>query len=71
MILSTRRCALQPATQYPVALRDGPVADRSYIASRLHDPGTMLLDVRSAEEYSGVKRYAQHGGHIPGAVQLE
>ena len=60
MILSTRRCALQPATQYPVALRDGPVAD-----------GTMLLDVRSAEEYSGVKRYAQHGGHIPGAVQLE
>jgi thiosulfate/3-mercaptopyruvate sulfurtransferase len=59
------------ATRYPVTLCDGPVADRGYIAGRLHAPGTTLLDARSAEEYGGMKRYAQRGGHIPGAVHLE
>ena len=34
-------------------------------------PASALLDVRSVEEFSGVKRFADRGGHIPGAVNLE
>jgi thiosulfate/3-mercaptopyruvate sulfurtransferase len=30
-----------------------------------------LLDARSPEEYSGIKKYAERAGHIPGAVNLE
>ena len=50
---------------------DAPIADSDYIRARLDDPGVGLLDVRSAEEFSGVKRFADRGGHIPGAVNLE
>ena len=30
-----------------------------------------LLDSRSKEEYSGERKFAQRGGHIPGAVNLD
>lgn len=50
---------------------DGPVADSAYILERLDTPGVRLLDVRSPAEYSGSKRFADRGGHIPGAVNLE
>ena len=31
----------------------------------------MLLDARSTDEYLGSKRFAERGGHIPGAVNLD
>ena len=30
-----------------------------------------MLDARSLEEYTGARRNADHGGHIPGARHLE
>jgi thiosulfate/3-mercaptopyruvate sulfurtransferase len=59
------------ASIFELAHNDGPVADSDYIRARLANPGVGLLDVRSAEEFSGVKRFADRGGHIPGAVNLE
>jgi thiosulfate/3-mercaptopyruvate sulfurtransferase len=56
---------------FELAHSDAPVADSAYIRARLGNAGVGLLDVRSAEEFSGVKRYADRGGHIPGAVNLE
>jgi thiosulfate/3-mercaptopyruvate sulfurtransferase len=56
---------------FTVRHNDGPVADSAYIRARLDDPHTCLLDVRSPEEYTGNRRYAERGGHIPGAVNLE
>ncbi len=47
------------------------VADSAYILERLDDPGMKLLDSRTPEEYSGSKRYAERGGHIPGAVNWD
>jgi len=56
---------------YPVAWREQAIADRDYILSRLGNPEMALLDARSADEYLGIKRFAERGGHIPGAVNLD
>ncbi|MBS1269801.1 MAG: Thiosulfate sulfurtransferase [Gammaproteobacteria bacterium] len=47
-----------------------PVATRDEILERLGDPGLVLLDARTPEEYAGTKVRAVKGGHIPGAVNL-
>lgn len=47
------------------------ITDRQFILDHLEDPKVAFLDVRSPAEYSGQKRYAEHGGHIPGAVNIE
>jgi thiosulfate/3-mercaptopyruvate sulfurtransferase len=57
--------------EFAVAHNDEPVATREYILARLHAPDTRLLDVRSSAEFEGVKRFAERGGHIPGAVNME
>ena len=46
-------------------------ADTDYILKHLDDPQTVLLDARSLNEYTGSKRYANRGGHIPGAKRYE
>ena len=65
----------EPATpvarQFHTRINNGPSADSGYIRARLGNADTCLLDVRSPEEYSGMKRYAGRGGHIPGAVNIE
>ena len=57
--------------EFKVRLNDAPLADSDYIRERFGNPGTCLLDVRSPEEYTGSRRFAERGGHIPGAVNLE
>jgi thiosulfate/3-mercaptopyruvate sulfurtransferase len=47
------------------------VADVRYILSHLDDPKVALLDARSLGEYTGEKRFAERGGHIPGARHFE
>jgi thiosulfate/3-mercaptopyruvate sulfurtransferase len=59
------------ASEFHAEMNDGPVADGTYIREHLGNPETRLLDVRSPEEYSGVKKFAERGGHIPGAVNCE
>ncbi len=48
-----------------------PIADAAYVKARLEDPSTVLVDTRSADEYSGRRRYAERGGHIPGAIHFD
>ncbi len=48
-----------------------PIADASYIKARLEDPEMALVDTRTREEYTGERRYAERGGHIPGAVHFD
>lgn len=48
-----------------------PSADSAYIKAHLDNPDTRILDVRSAMEFSGMKKFAERGGHIPGAVNME
>lgn len=51
-------------------LRDEPVADAAYILSRLGAADFALWDARTPQEYTGAKKFAARGGHIPGAVNL-
>ena len=59
------------AKQFRTRPNEKPGADSSYIKKRLGNTETCLLDVRSPAEYSGAKKFANHGGHIPGAINLE
>lgn len=56
---------------YPVVLNDEPVATRQYILDHLSDDNVVLFDTRNPKEFSGDKRFAARGGHIPGAVNIE
>ncbi len=47
------------------------IASAEYILKNISNPGVVLLDVRSPEEYKGKKIRAKRGGHIPGAVNIE
>jgi thiosulfate/3-mercaptopyruvate sulfurtransferase len=59
------------SADYTVDHNDTPCADSRYIMQHLEDENVGLLDVRSAEEFSGLKRFAERGGHIPGAVNMD
>ena len=59
------------AAAFEVRHDDAALATREYILERLHAADTSLLDVRSPDEYQGIRKYAERGGHIPGAVNLE
>lgn len=47
------------------------VADTNYILQNLDNPDVVLLDARSLAEYDGSRKYAERGGHIPGAIRFE
>ena len=45
-------------------------AGADQLLTRLENPGVVIWDTRSSEEYSGTDVRADRGGHIPGAVHL-
>lgn len=59
------------AKQFHARYNGAPLADSDYIRERLGNADTCLLDVRSPEEFSGMRKFAARAGHIPGAVNLE
>ena len=61
----------RPSTDYHVTGKTPVWADLAHIRAHLHDPHVILVDARSPQEYSGQKRLAERGGHIPGAVNFD
>lgn len=61
----------QAVCPYPVSRDPAPVAGRDYILQHLGDPEVCLLDARSRTEFTGEKKLALRGGHIPGAIHYE
>jgi thiosulfate/3-mercaptopyruvate sulfurtransferase len=59
------------ATRVVMPADPEPVATREFILAHLNDPAVALIDARSPQEYTGERRFAARGGHIPGAVNLE
>jgi len=59
------------AGEFTPLVRDRTLATREWIHEMLGDPGLLLLDVRTPEEYSGVEPLQGGGGRIPGAVHFE
>ncbi len=56
---------------YQVQKTHRHTATRAYIQTHLDDDNIRLLDARSLPEYTGEKKYAARGGHIPGAIHFE
>ncbi len=47
------------------------LTSQQFILEHMNDDNIVLLDSRSPEEFAGIKVFANHGGHIPGAVNLD
>src|SRR5699024_166198 len=47
------------------------IADHLWIEAHLEDDDVQVIDVRSAEEYSGVDARSARGGHVPGAIHFD
>lgn len=54
-----------------LSLNPSPVIDAEELMSILSDEETLVWDVRSREEFLGLRPTAQRNGHIPGAVNLD
>ena len=48
-----------------------PIAEADDVLNAIGDPRQVILDVRSAEEFNGMRRAARRAGHIPGAVNVD
>lgn len=59
------------ASDYTLTNTGEYFVDSSYIMQHLVDERMALLDARSLPEYHGKKKYANKGGHIPGAKHYE
>lgn len=58
-------------SDYPLALDPTPSAQIDDILHELTEPGVVIWDARSKDEYDGVYILSQRGGHIPGAIHCE
>jgi len=61
----------KPASQYQAEYQQQPVATKQFIINHLQDDSVKLLDARSSAEYTGAKKFAEKGGHIPGAINID
>ncbi len=68
--LATDPIAPTPS-QWEGRVQPARVASLSDVRNRLAHPDAVILDTRSADEYSGALVRARRGGHIPGAVNVE
>lgn len=58
-------------SHYKATIVDTVIADQQFIREHLDDDNVVLLDSRSPEEYRGEKKFAEHAGRIPGAINLD
>lgn len=65
----------QPSTAKPsdywVTNSGMHTVDRDYILQKYKNVDVALLDARSIQEFTGEKKFAERGGHIPGAIRYE
>ncbi len=54
-----------------LTLDDTPIAELEDVLVAIDDPEQIIWDVRSKEEFLGLRRAANRVGHIPGAVHLD
>lgn len=61
----------QPGAYRIAALNHDVAVDVDELLARHRDPGVVVWDARSREEFDGARVTARHAGHIPGAVHYE
>jgi thiosulfate/3-mercaptopyruvate sulfurtransferase len=65
----TETPAIEPTT-YAVEPQAERNVDADFVLANLENPAIQLIDARTPEEFSGETVRAEHGGHIPGAFNL-
>jgi thiosulfate/3-mercaptopyruvate sulfurtransferase len=58
-------------TQYELKRSTQRIADKKHILDHMKETNTRLLDARTPEEFTGIKKYAERGGHIPNAINMD
>jgi thiosulfate/3-mercaptopyruvate sulfurtransferase len=57
---------------YPVPQANADLrVDANWVLAHLKDPTVVLIDARTPGEYNGTTVESAHGGHIPGATNIE
>ena len=62
--------AVATPSEYRVTSHSEARAEVDYVLTRLGNPGVLVWDTRTQEEYAGTRVRADRGGHIPGATHL-
>lgn len=58
-------------SQFSAVINKAPIAEIEDILPRLGSDDFSIWDARSASEYNGSRIAAKHGGHIPGAINID
>ncbi|HEY5604640.1 MAG TPA: sulfurtransferase [Gammaproteobacteria bacterium] len=61
----------KPASHYQSNLQEQPIATRQFILSHLDDDSVQFIDTRTSGEFTGARKMADKGGHIPGALNID
>ena len=60
-----------PAEPCGISIDTDPIAEIADVMAAIDDADSVIWDVRSAEEYAGMRSGSARRGHIPGAVNLD
>ena len=60
-----------PAEPCGISIDTDPIAEIADVMAAIDDANSVIWDVRSAEEYAGLRSGSARRGHIPGAVNLD
>ena len=63
--------AAPAATTVTLCIDQGPIAEITDVLATIDDPDQVVWDVRSAEEYAGIRQASKRSGHVPGAINLD
>ena len=61
----------QPSHDLHLTIDRSPIAEMADVLASIEDDNSLVWDVRSAEEYAGLRSGSARRGHIPGAVNLD
>ena len=69
--LESGDCRFPEPTRPVLEIDTGPIAEVEDVLAAMDDPGQLIWDVRSREEYLGLRSGSARAGHIPGARHLD
>ncbi len=67
----TKNPVNRKATTFAVNVNNATIASFAQVKKAINSPASVIVDVREADEYNGVKESKLPKGHIPSAVNLD
>ncbi len=67
----TKNPVKRKATTFTVGLNKGAIANIAQVKKASNNAASVIVDVRSADEFKGIKESKLPKGHIPSAINLE